>query len=141
MKPQELRIGNLVTINQTALHFDGSGESESIFEIGEIRTDLVYFKGFHAGEYCSSIHPIPLTKEWFLKLGFANDRGVLFELPGYIQEKCKGDKGFKKSAFFFNNREDVNMWMDCQTRVCVKYVHEVQNLVYALTGEELEVQP
>lgn len=140
MKPQDLRIGNLVTINQTALHFDGSGESDPIFEIGEIRTDLVYFKGFHTGEYCSSLQPIPLTEEWLLKLGFIPDRGMLFELPIHIQKKCKEDNGFKKSAFFFNKREDLNSWMDCQTRVCVKYVHQVQNLVYALTGEELEVQ-
>lgn len=131
MKPQELRIGNLVILSISNVSHYGKIHSltPSHLLIGDsIKCD-----------YCD-LQPILLTKEWFLKLGFTDDRGVLFELPIHIQEKCKGDKGFKKSAFFFNNREDVNMWMDCQTRVCVKYVHEVQNLVYALTGEELEVK-
>jgi hypothetical protein len=85
---------------------------------------------------------IPITEERLLGLGLVkDDMGMLFELPKYIQDKCNPDNGFKKSAFFFNNREDLKMWMDCQTRVCIKYVHEVQNLIFALTNEELELKP
>lgn len=122
MKTTELRIGNLVTINQTALHFDGSGKSDPIFEIGEIRTDLVYFKGFHTGEYCSSIQPIPLTEEWLVKLGstkFPDGQSIVLNnrLIGY--------------------RECSNVFYDKSTGVNIQYVHQLQNLVYALTGEEL----
>lgn len=143
MKAQDLRIGNLVTDNW----------GSSIYEVDSINSKGISLfveddgnwselaKKWVGAEYeFEDIKGIELTEEWLIKLGLIPDRSVLFELPISIQEKCKGDMGFKKSAFFFNNREDVNMWMDCQTRVCVKYVHEVQNLVYALTGEELDVK-
>jgi len=41
-------------------------------------------------------------------------------------------------SMFFNNR--LNRWMDCQTRVCVDFVHQFQNLVFINTGEELEIK-
>lgn len=141
MKAEELRLGNLISYNRSNV---------SVIDIMSPRVRNNPYNGKYIigimFNNCSSIETteenitgIPLTKEIFLKLGFTSDRDILFELPSYIQEKCKGDNGFKKSAFFFNNRVGINSWMDCQTRVCVKYVHQVQNLVYALTMEELKV--
>ena len=67
--------------------------------------------------------PIPLTEEWLLKLGF---------------EKIRT---FDVFPTFFRNKINVN---DGIVYVCgcgflnhIKYVHQLQNLYHALTGEEL----
>ena len=71
-------------------------------------------------EYTNHLHPIELTEEWLEKLGFKKYYNswqfgnITFELP------------FKTWSFF-------GITIDKQP----KYVHEIQNLVYALTGKEL----
>lgn len=85
----------------------------------------------------SLLEPIPITKEWLLKIGCEkkeNDE-LLVHLPSDVEEQTKGDKGLKRSDFFFNGR--LGRWMDCQSRVCVDYVHQVQSLVYWHTRHEL----
>ena len=69
--------------------------------------------------------PIPLTEEWLLKLGFY---------------KYKGNN----SDCFLNGFETAcNMtmlfWKGNQIKN-IKYVHQLQNLYFALTGEELTIK-
>jgi len=125
MKPTELRIGNVFRDKVTGDIFPVLSLSKN-----KIVFDYVNFVWWQA-------EPIPITEEWLLKLGLwkDGDKSGLFSIPKDIIKKCEGDNGFKRSSFFFNDR--LKRWMDCQTRVCVDYVHEVQNLVFALTGEEL----
>ena len=70
MKKTDLRIGNLAGIKETALHADGCNHSEAVFEIEEIKKDVVQFKGYHANEYYKDLNPIPLTEQWLLDFGF-----------------------------------------------------------------------
>jgi len=86
---------------------------------------------FNFGEF---LKPIPITEDRLLKLGLVQNE-MLFKPNEDIENKCKGDLGFKCPSFFFNKR--LGKWMCCQTRVCVEYIHQVQNLVFALTGVEL----
>lgn len=126
MNVKELRIGNYVHNNVESFALQAK--------------DLIFLMAFDNEHYAN---PIPLNDEWLTKLGLINDgneRQFLWQLPEHIQEKCKSDNGFKKSAFFYNNREDIKSYMDCQTRRTVQYVHQLQNLVFALTGEELTIQ-
>jgi hypothetical protein len=66
--------------------------------------------------------PIPLTEEWLLKFGFEysdlNGDSGLWKIPPF---QIYG----KYNQFIYDYRLDVN------------YVHSLQNLYYALTGEEL----
>jgi hypothetical protein len=66
--------------------------------------------------------PIPLTEEWLLKFGFEE------------WDKNAWQKGFdlsihKIDSIFWYNNNGIN--------VLIKYVHQLQNLCFALTGEEL----
>jgi hypothetical protein len=66
--------------------------------------------------------PILLTEEWLLKLGF---------------HKYKGDN----IDFFLNDFEtscnmDLLFWKGTQIKN-INYVHQLQNLYFSLTGEEL----
>tara|TARA_B100002049_G_C15736186_1_gene232538 strand:+ start:74 stop:493 length:420 start_codon:yes stop_codon:yes gene_type:complete len=136
MKAQELRIGNYVGINKTALHFDGCNSENAYFEIEELKKDVVQFKGFHVGEYYKDLKPIQLTEEWLLKLGFEKIKYYKFSLDeGYIIIEVEDE-----------NWEDLCLDVFIQTADMIKpfyityleHVHHLQNLYHALTGQELE---
>jgi hypothetical protein len=63
--------------------------------------------------------PIPLTEEWLLKFGFKNNRLGLFDCIKVVE-----DIGFH---IYFIQRHLKE----------VQYVHQLQNLYFALVGEEL----
>lgn len=72
----------------------------------------------------SWIQPIPLTEEWLLKFGFE-----IYEFD------------HKENQYRFKERLLVirkGVFCDYGTNVELKYVHQLQNLYFALTGEELE---
>ena len=66
----------------------------------------------------SLMTPIPLTEEWLLKFGFEK-----------AYETC-----YQYKDFILN---DKFIMMDIDITVQLKYVHQLQNLYFALTGEEL----
>lgn len=70
----------------------------------------------------SMIRPIPLTEEWLLKFGF--------EKSGDHYNKWVDDV----RAFILLN--DFTL-CDIDLKVEIKYVHQLQNLYFALTGKEI----
>ena len=72
--------------------------------------------------------PIPLTEEWLLKFGFT-DNEYTFDL--------KANK--KILSFGWSSRvvsTGYRSGLSCKKYRHVKYVHQLQNLYFALTGEE-----
>ena len=67
------------------------------------------------------LNPIPLTEEIFLKFGF---------------EK-KGDFWFVKSGIKIENRNNGFSYFRYLSEIKILSVHQLQNLYFALTGEEL----
>ena len=69
--------------------------------------------------------PIPLTEEWLLKFGFEysdlNGDSGLWKIPPF---QIYG----KYNQFIYEYALDVN------------YVHQLQNLYFSLTGEELTIK-
>lgn len=134
MKIKELRKGNIIQFIEDASlcivkGIDADGLGLTVFSPSTTEETWIEFSQFEG---------LPITKDVLFFLGCYED-GHLICLPHFIKEKCTGDNGFKCSSFFFNTRDDINSWMDTQTRVCVKYAHDVQNLVYWLTREEIPV--
>jgi len=84
----------------------------------------VCFKDF---ENTNELHPIPLTEEWLLKFGFKRTNKYDFEL-------IKNDFHFYTSSDFFNGNGFI-----CfnEFDIKIKYIHELQNLYFALTNKEL----
>jgi len=112
----ELRIGNWIN------------EQDLELQVGMIRQDL-----FDASE------PIPLTEEWLLKFGFENmnDPDVLV----YCKSFGKFDGEDYDDAIVIT-RDSQNQWyFSLGRKVIVNYVHQQQNLYFALTGEELVFSP
>jgi len=74
--------------------------------------------------FLENIEPIPLTEEWLLKFGFEIKQGRFGnEYWGKINLYTSSDK---KIVFCFDGYLKG-----------IKYVHQLQNLYFALTGNEL----
>lgn len=126
MKPltaNELRIGNYVGYG--ALHTGIGGYDH--YTVKEITENCAFFRESKVGEYHKDIAPIPLTEEWLVKFGFevrpwgwvylnSNYLGFRLTLNKYRYE-ISGEKG-----------------------PVMESVHQLQNLYFALTGEELTIK-
>lgn len=70
--------------------------------------------------------PIPLTEEWLFKFGF--EKG---NLEYFIHENVRINFDLQ---FEFKGVNNLNFGTN------LEYVHQLQNLYFALTGKELEVK-
>lgn len=122
MKATDLRIGNWV---KSKLHGGLETEVFSVFhhsvKLGA--NPLALYKQ-------DEIEPIPLAEEWLFKLGFVKlDTNDIF----YIHEDCMN---FKLSKCL-----TMTAWHNLMLHdVKLEHVHQLQNLYYALTGEELTIK-
>lgn len=127
IKIQELRIGNLVYGFDTVV----SKKNKNIFtveSISENGINLWQVYGFD-DEYAASVEPIKLTNEVLLKIGFEKISGRTNYLTLNISSDNNGnsinyfeDDGFYLEELFIG--EDI-------------FLHQLQNLYFALTGIEL----
>ena len=126
MKANELRLGNLVTATLT----------NEIYEIG-IWALRVIEDGNYQNSYDTETKvykAIPLTEEWLLKFGFKKQLDKSFAKNDF---SIFLDKRFKTNLFLQENQEDFK-WFSYELKV--EYIHQLQNLYFALTGEELKIK-
>lgn len=74
------------------------------------------------------INPIPLTEEWLMKFGFE-------EYCGGWENNIRLEYVPEMSCYQF----DTDGGRIIQTRPII-YIHQLQNLYFALTGKELEIK-
>jgi hypothetical protein len=113
MKANQLRIGNYI--------MDGH-------DVEEVNYRMIEMLVKNQAEF----DPIPLTEEWLLKFGFEDCRHNLMALRVNTFE------------FFFDKIDKcgVNLYEKWEgIFLCggIKHVHQLQNLYFALTGEELTI--
>ena len=112
MKASELRIGNWIYLPSKSKKYQIS----SGHDIEEI-------------EGSDDARPIPLTPEWLERFGFErvlHDERDWYNYPlGLINP--------------LNNYEDHGYMMAGEFDLDIRYVHQLQNLFFALTGEELTI--
>ena len=143
MKATELRIGNLVN---EAVRTKISRKIAT-YEITKIRAlDIHHLEVFPISK---NFEPIPLTEEWLLKFGFVSegegneawldiDNKITpenkIQLRTWVNFECFKDYG--GTAFFMLENYEGEYYttiIPCK----YKYVHQLQNLYFALTNEEL----
>lgn len=112
MKIKELRLGNKISIF--------APEMNEIITVSEITETLV--NNLH-GE--NELIPIEITKQWFYQLGFNTNTDEGDELT---------KNGFDVIELNSGNFELLNHGFP----VKIEYVHQLQNLYFALTGNELD---
>jgi hypothetical protein len=111
MEAKELRVGNIVRYADS-VYLDG-GKVTEVGDIIQYETD--YYE------------QIPLTEEWLLKFGAEKQCDDLFDFENY-----------KFGYFYFKNNELYSVFQSQQLCEPIKYVHQLQNLYFALTGTELK---
>jgi len=152
IQANELRIGNFVMTNNSKYRTDDVGKVACIVSIDSERsfeeikgTASVYliddkWKDTY-GQWLTFYEPIPITEEWLLKFGFKKrESGVcdsfyigfnpvthdwLFDL---VWLKKMMDYSYEGNPFYKNGHHEV------------KYIHQLQNLYFALTQTELELK-
>ena len=130
MKASELRIGNWVRHNSEWCYKRGDSANPNI-DISEFEFQWDDRDWYALGELCidlENISPIPLSPEWLEKFGFHKcnissylDIGMDFSIA------YDGEDGIYICA----------IGMDYNYYTNIEYVHQLQNLYFALTGEEL----
>ena len=120
IQPQELRIGNYVEYNGEIIKLDGS------LLCCYIQNELEF-----------PLNPIPLTEEILLKFGFNEVEG---ERWCDMHEEFEECNYYYLSMFKIYYNPETDIFEDDSLyhfNVNLKYVHQLQNIYFALTGEEL----
>ena len=114
MKTSELRIENWVDCNKKR-------HNEKFIKVESICSECIniLFRRYEIDD----LLPIPLTEELILKCGFKKGQ-YEYMLGDFIME-------------WFHNGYNFTGGEGCQMGVPILYLHQLQNLYFALTGEEL----
>jgi hypothetical protein len=133
IKAAELRIGqyyNVPNPSQSPFRVDCIDHLHPADGFGKVG---MFVKGFENAHpltwYLKDLDPIPLTEEWMLKAGFQK---VVWEDNG--KPYCTLWKHDHEHMPFL----DTDFALDGTNSKPMAYVHQLQNLFFALTGDELE---
>lgn len=118
MKATELRIGNVIMDYEEIITVDGIDDIDVFNKnIGDIPLH--------------TINPVQITEEWLLKFGFEKTYESQFRLK---YDHPRNYIGYDFSKTEEKSMEDFRFYGHY---IKIKYVHQLQNLYFALTGEEL----
>ena len=141
MSPSELRIGNKILVRNT----------ESIVPEARDWTvedcNIHHLKDLYQGSEDWEYKPIPLTEQWLVDFGMEmpTNEDPIFEHGKGEYDDCfnhfkKTSQSLIDASFEYDGKEfwaDSNgFWFKIMhTYTHVEYVHQFQNLIFALTGK------
>jgi len=119
MKAEELRIGNMLNVSLKS----GQGRTlQKAINLVDIAKVLENHPSF-------IYEPIPLTEEWLINFGFKKDSDIVFHIHSNNNHII---------YIYFEEMRDCFAMIYNGSQFCtIQYVHQLQNLYYALTGTEL----
>lgn len=158
MRINELMIGNFVTINNGVYHpkmkgipcavtsIEDKGDEYSISLIQIDRKPNTFYESY--SQFSKYVEPIPITEEWLLKFGFNYEKTSQYgtiEIKGHYVFSLAI---FQAIAYFYKEKlylgvytrsihsdyKEINLGYE------IAFVHQLQNLFFALTGEELAIK-
>lgn len=157
----ELRIGNYVMSHITPRQH--TLEQKTLYEVGEVklfRPNLVKVisdcQMVVCGKYSNAatvhihydyLEGIPLTEQWLEKLGFKKETYGIHEGANYKHTLWFGDWHFNygkhkngQGYFIIQSNGGYDDAGELDIIETCKYVHQLQNLYFALTGKELTLK-
>lgn len=139
IEAKDVRIGNIVAAGVQIVTIAG-------IYTREIEKDLpykehFYVSGFVGDYYCfnpNDLEPTPLTEDWLTKLGFTKiQEGDMAHPEIWRITYCPV---LVETNFDLQNRDPGEYrWFEGNTNVPLYYVHDLQNLFFALSGKELTI--
>lgn len=118
IQANEIRIGNKIFLST----------KQEVFEVVSMTKNTI-----SSDSYCrehSEFEGIPLTEEILLKCGFEKYSSSQYRKNGV--DLWQIERGSNKDEFLCNNITNIG-------GLYLKYLHQLQNLYFALTGKELEI--
>jgi len=101
------------------------GNLVNVVGIGDVKVSHLSSMGVY-----KDLRPIPLTEEWFLKFGLIKLRSPLLSFVMGCYE-----------ISIIPTHNEFGVYIPSGRIITkIKYVHQLQNLYFALTGEELELK-
>lgn len=122
MKASELRIGNLLEFSNGIQPNKTITVGRRFFSSASIEKEDSDF------EITPYYRPIPISEEWLKKFGF----------DLVVKEGNQGEyRVYHLNEITYNTNQ--GWWWKHHLTVQPKYIHELQNLFFAITGRELSV--
>jgi hypothetical protein len=143
MKANELRIGNYVTWK------DEESNDAILTVTGIVLNDCVWVEWeWEDGEKdyteCDfdGLKPILITEDWLIKLGFVYHEPLIYGKSGWYLKIPNQDF---PSYIFANNYLHIALFISSKFNnsfidTNINYINQLQNLHFALTGEELTIK-
>lgn len=119
MKNKDLRIGNLF--------------QDVYNHVYEVTAGTLMYLRDADDEQAKNVKHILLSDQWLLKFGFAEKEKMYSIQHGCIKYTLTEDH----HGFVLGIVRSVNIEWFCWE---IKYVHQLQNLYFSLTGEELNIK-
>lgn len=125
MESKELRIGNLCVRTNKFTN-----------EMLELELTASCILDISANVKMSSFiyEPIALTEEWLFKFGISSFQDLKVQDYGFLCIETVNDE---KVLYIMGND---NPTYSSMFKLNVKYVHQLQNIYFALTGQELKIK-
>lgn len=121
IKPQDLRQGNLLQ----------DKDSKRIGYVISMTGNRIRCKMSHSklNQHISEWEPIPLSEDWLERMGWKKDEeDTLYIHINYTD----GLNWYDNTIYLVVQGEECPLYK-------IKYVHEVMNLYYSLTGSEITI--
>ena len=124
IKANELRIGDYA-----------HSKNDGIIKITNIsEKSVTVLQDNFCNNFCNNIpknliNPIKINQEWLIKFGFKKKGTSFFIIIGS-----------KLELLNVSNKDFVAYFKGSTINIKIKYVHQIQNLYFALTGEELTLK-
>ena len=141
MEAKDLRIGNYVRLNDcvcvvNSLHEYGTARLTPIDPSINWKCESFNLK------QTPNLNPIPLTKDWLVRFGFKHNIDKWFQINYFTDCKELVEEMGILINLISNRCAILDINTDEQSAMTanrIYYVHQLQNLYFALTGNELQI--
>lgn len=141
INPQELRIGNCLFCNGKIVQVAAIDPLKTFEDLKCTISFPEYFEngkifGYHHS-WINYFEPIPLTEDILLKLEFKKDDN---DYDYDHEDFCSWyEKDFPIIGKLITSSDNQYLFDEETDTLRIKYLHQLQNLIHALTGEELTI--
>lgn len=140
IKANELRCGNMVLYKPY-----GNRDGERVTIAGILGMQAYFNKYTNESGMFHNLQPIPLTEEWLERMGFQKMLQSADPDYGPIEWSKEYPVSYQSGPEYFTlwpneGGSNGNFLLDNYSAAPLKYVHQLQNLYFAVCGEELTIK-
>lgn len=143
MKIEDLRIGNLVSVNNKQFHPNLKGAILRVTGLHERSRNGVVETSVNLeceretySQFMEYIKPVALTEQWLLDLGF----NQIIEKQWYLHFHDVCLTLYEDSEQYMVQIHDMEIDESSIFLKSIQYVHQLQNIFFILSGKEIDIK-